>query len=153
VIVNPGSLTAPELAHLLQARMPEHVRDAVALGVLTGDKYKTLCRVLDINAQEIGAIKPRHQLKDKLDASVEVGAVNIAALPTGIYAIEISVLDAEDQVRAASLKRSTQYIEADPFTRFRDCSIENGSDCLGNPSVLADHLANIGGCHLQLENC
>jgi GWxTD domain-containing protein len=40
---------------------------------------------------------------------VEVGAVNIAALPTGIYVLEISVLDDNDQVRAASVKRFKVY--------------------------------------------
>lgn len=40
--MNPGSLTAAELAHLLKTRVPEHVRDAVALGILAGESRATI---------------------------------------------------------------------------------------------------------------
>jgi len=88
-----------------EAPMLFYYTEVYNLNSLKGNQYKTQCRVLDINEQPLGAVKPRQQIKQIVEASVEVGAINISVLPTGLYALEISVLDEQDTFVASSSKR------------------------------------------------
>ncbi len=74
-----------------------------------GEIYYTQCQILDANNQPAPQVKPRVQAKKTLAASVEVGMLNVSALPSGVFHLRFDLLDANRAVRQSASKRFYVY--------------------------------------------
>lgn len=92
---------APMLYYYLEAY---NLVEAVA-----GQPYKTRCQITDADGEPLAAARPREQTKQKMAASVEVGALNVSALPSGAYQFWFGILDAEDKPLQAVAKKFYVY--------------------------------------------
>ncbi len=90
------------------------------------DVYRTRCGVSDINGQPLSSMKPRNQVKKKVDSSVEVGAVNISSLPSGAYSFYFEVLNEKDELIQSNSKKFYVYnpdIESSPASTIEDLAV------------------------------
>jgi GWxTD domain-containing protein len=104
VIPEPGAMygqDAPMLYYYLEAY---NLAEAVK-----GEAYKTRCQITDVDGEPLVAVKPREQTKQKMAASVEVGALNVSALPSGAYQFWFGILDAEDKLLQTAAKKFYVY--------------------------------------------
>ncbi|MCI0699428.1 GWxTD domain-containing protein [candidate division KSB1 bacterium] len=104
VIPEPGAMYgqgAPLLHYYLEAY---NLVEAIA-----GHAYKTRCQITDAGGEPLAAVKPREQTKQKMAASVEVGALNVSVLPSGAYQFWFCILDAEDKPLQTIAKKFYVY--------------------------------------------
>jgi GWxTD domain-containing protein len=76
---------------------------------VSGPTYRTKAFVVDQQGEPAPSIKPRIQTKAAMGSTVEVGAVNISALPSGTYFLHFDLLGAEDAVVKSAVKKFYIY--------------------------------------------
>jgi GWxTD domain-containing protein len=54
-------------------------------------------------------MKSREQIKKKMEASVEVGAINVSMLPSGVYDFQFGILGAQDELLQSVSKKFYVY--------------------------------------------
>jgi GWxTD domain-containing protein len=75
---------------------------------LPGSTYRTKCYLATAEGAPVSNLKPREQTKSLVNASVEVGALNISAIPSGTYFLHFELLDA--QGNSLQSKKKKVYI-------------------------------------------
>ncbi|MFQ5707037.1 MAG: GWxTD domain-containing protein [bacterium] len=76
---------------------------------MEGGLYKTRCQITDLENQPVSSIKPQLHVKKMVGSSVEIGTVNIASLPSGVYNFLFEILDARDKLLQTTSKKLFIY--------------------------------------------
>jgi len=75
------------------------------LSQIPGDRYKTVCKVIDSNDNEIEGLGITYRSKKKLnDTSIEIGMMNVGALPSGKYRFVYGIAN-DDKTLLASKEK------------------------------------------------
>ncbi len=104
IIPNPGAIygsRSPVLFYYLESYNMEKL--------LKNDTYKNKVYITSLEGKAIEKVKPRVQQKNVLNSSIEVGTVNISALPSGVYNFNFEIYDMEDSLRRSAIKKFYVY--------------------------------------------
>jgi GWxTD domain-containing protein len=104
VIPNPSGLFGAELPILFYYCEAYDLPQA-----LSGEKYRTRAFVTDADGQPVEEIKPRERTKRVVSSSVEVGTINVSALQTGVYFLNLAILDEQGSAIEETSKKFYVY--------------------------------------------
>jgi GWxTD domain-containing protein len=77
---------------------------------VSGGRYKTRCLIKDSGGRMVeGLMNPDRTKIKTVDASVEMGMVNVASLPSGTYALSYGIADSSGQLLAGREKKFYVY--------------------------------------------
>jgi len=104
IIPNPGAIygsRSPVLFYYLESYNLEKR--------LKSDTYKNKVYITSPDGKTIEKVKPRVQHKNVLNSSIEVGTINVSALPSGVYNFNFEIYDMEDSLRRSAIKKFYVY--------------------------------------------
>ena len=104
IVPNPGAIygaRTPVLFYYLESYNLKRL--------LKSDTYKNKAYITTPNGEVIEKINPRVQQKKVLNSSIEVGTLNVASLPSGVYNFNFEVYDIEDSLRRSASKKFYVY--------------------------------------------
>jgi len=104
IIPNPGAIYGKDTPILFYYLESYHIDHAVQ-----GEFYKNRVQVVDANGAVVNAIRVREQQKKVINASVELGTINVSSLPTGVYNLEFAISDLNDAILHTTQKRFYFY--------------------------------------------
>lgn len=104
VIPNPGNIYGDELPILYYYCEAYNLPQGI-----TGETYRTRCQITDADGEPVELIKPKERSKPVVPSSVEVGTVNISRLPTGVYFLNLAIMDEDDRAVGESSKKFYVY--------------------------------------------
>lgn len=108
VLPNPGALYGDGLPMLFY-----YVEAYNLLSSIEGDRYETRCWITDTDGNEVEGVSEVRRTKTKrIDASVEVGAMRVADLPSGTYRFHFSIGPVNEDPLVTQSKRFYIYSES-----------------------------------------
>ncbi|MGH7455200.1 MAG: GWxTD domain-containing protein, partial [bacterium] len=122
VIPNPGGLFGegrPVLFFYLEAYN--------LLAAMSGEKYRTQCWVASRNGAEVAECPPIKRIKNReIDASVEIGTINISKLRSGSYIFNFGIGEVDGELMVSRSKEFFIYnaseVEVARAARVREAS-------------------------------
>ncbi|MCI0698436.1 GWxTD domain-containing protein [candidate division KSB1 bacterium] len=104
VIPNPSAIFGAEQPMLYYYLEIYNLRQNVS-----GSSYRTKCYLAGAGGAPLSSPRPREQTKPMMEASVEVGALNVSAVPSGTYFLHFDLLDAEGKSLQSARKKVFVY--------------------------------------------
>jgi GWxTD domain-containing protein len=122
VIPNPSAIFGAERPMLFYYLEIYNLRQNVP-----GSTYRTKCYLAGADGAPLPSPKLREQIKPMMEASVEVGALNVSAVPSGTYFLHFDLLDAEGKNLQSAVKKFFVYnpqLQAAPAATFQQVPLQ-----------------------------
>lgn len=126
VIPNPSAIFGAEQPMLYYYIEIYNLRKNVA-----GSTYHTRCYLMSADGMPLSSCKARQQTKPMMESSIEVGALNVSAVPSGVCFLHFDLLDVNGKNLQSVRKKVFIYnpqLQTQPEALAQDVPVESFSN-------------------------